>query len=195
MPSVCVPPDVVLALCKCHHKRVCVLFIYVSVGALQGDARTEDLLDSWAGRLILHGLSKRGEEERSHYSRYRMHPAVVPSAWIHMNAPDWSFPALSALKKTKMLNTDMYSTFMRTWASSLSECSVERSRIQKKTPWRLAFSCRAEQDTLRWMLVSVHWNTPIVMVLAFVFTFSPLLLLFFFFCQSDRLKIGWHFKD
>lgn len=148
----------------------------MSVGALQGNARTEDLLDSWAGRLILHGLSKRGEEERSHYSRYRMHPAVVPSAWIHMNAPDWSFPALSALKKTKMLNRDMYSTFMRTWASSLSECSVEHLRIQKKTLWRVAFSCRSKQDTLRWMLVSVHWNIPIVMVLVFVFTFSPLFI-------------------
>lgn len=56
-------------------------FMYVSVGAQS--ERMEYLLDSKAGRLILHGLSKWGEEEeegKSCYSHYRMHPAVVPSA-------------------------------------------------------------------------------------------------------------------
>lgn len=47
---------------------------------LSREQRTEDLLDSGAGRLILHGLSKWGEEDRSRSSHYRMQPAVVPSA-------------------------------------------------------------------------------------------------------------------
>lgn len=59
---------------------MCVRCLY-SVVALHGNERAEDLLDSGAGRLILHGISKWGrEEDRSHCSHYRMHPAVVPSA-------------------------------------------------------------------------------------------------------------------
>lgn len=41
-------------------------------------------------------------------------------------------PALSALKKTKTLNTDMYSTFMKTWANSLSEGSARRSQTRQE---------------------------------------------------------------
>lgn len=75
--------------------------------------------------LILHALSKWGEEVRSHYSHYRMHKTIFPSASIHMSGQTDLSPALSVLKKTKMLNKDMYSTFMRTWTSSLSEVAVE----------------------------------------------------------------------
>lgn len=66
--------------CVTATKRVRILFVYVNVGALHGNVRTEDLLDSEAGRLILRGLSKWAEEDRSHYRHYSMHPAVVPSA-------------------------------------------------------------------------------------------------------------------
>lgn len=115
---------VALLQSKCH-KCVCVYTVCICERRwLHGNGRTEHLLNSGAGRLILHGLSK--WEDRSHCSRYRMHPAVVPSAWIHMSGQTDLSPALSVLKKTKMLNTDMYSTFMRTWANSLSEGSVER---------------------------------------------------------------------
>lgn len=125
------------AACVCcvHVLHSCCL--NVCVYCLHGRASVlarewQNFLNLGAGRLILHGLSKWGEEDRSHCSRYRMHPAVVPSAWIHMSSQTDLSPALSALKKTKTLNTDMYSTFMRTWANSLSEGSVERQQIQKK---------------------------------------------------------------
>ncbi len=126
--AACMHPCIMLMLSAINVRVYCLH----SVVALHGNERAGDLPHSGAGRLILHGLSKWGEEDRSHCSHYRMHPAVVPSAWIHMSGQTDLSLALSALEKTKMLNTDMYSTFMKTWANSLCEGSVERWQMQKK---------------------------------------------------------------
>lgn len=155
---------------------VCVC-VYCLRWCLHRNVRAADLLASGARRLILHGLSKCGEEDRSRCSRYRMHPAVVPSAWIHMSDQTDLFPCSFCAAKTKMLNTDMYSTFMRTWADSLSEGSVERYQIQKQH--RDEWPSPAE-PVLCSTVVTVHRNMPIMMI--FVAIFRPL------FRPRDRLK-------
>lgn len=134
--------------------RVCVcLYTTCERWCFHRNVRIEDLLDSGGGRLILHGLSKWGEEDKSHCSRYRMHPAVVPSAWIHMSGQTDLSPALSALKKTKTLNTDMYSTFMKTWANSPSEGSVRRSQTRQGKEKK-----KKKKDTTSGLLLLSQYN-------------------------------------
>lgn len=102
-------------------------------------------LDSGAGRLILHGLSKWGGEDRSHCSRYRMHPAVVPSAWIHMNGQtDLSLLSL----RWKRLRCWTQTCIVHLWEHGPIVClkvqsSVRKCREKKQPLWRVAFYCWA----------------------------------------------------
>lgn len=161
-----------------HSCRVNTINVYMCVCVC---VSIEDLLGSKAGMLILHGLSKWAD--RSHYSHHRMRRAVVPSAWIHMSGQtDLSF-ALSVPKKTMTLNSDMYSTFMRTRACSLSEGSVEHT---EKTLWRVAFYCWASTIILYCQCWSHFMTTRVSIVAIFVDIFRPSIL---------RLKIVWHLKD
>lgn len=83
----------------------------------------EKILDSDATTLSVHSCVKWREENRSHYSSYRMHLAVVPSASIHMSGQTDLIPAPSILKNT--MNMDIHATFVRTWTNSLSEASLK----------------------------------------------------------------------
>lgn len=98
-------------------------------------------LDSGAGRLILHGLSKWGGEDRSHCSRYRMHP----SAWIHMNGQtDLSLLSL----RWKRLRCWTQTCIVHLWEHGPIVClkvqsSVRKCREKKQPLWRVAFYCWA----------------------------------------------------
>lgn len=105
---------------------VCVLFVYVSVGARQWEnrrfvrLRSRQVNSAWS-------FSQMGGGGRSRYSHHRMQRLLflLPEyTW----AARLIFPLLFSArkKKTKMLNTDMYITFKRTRANSPSKGSVER---------------------------------------------------------------------
>lgn len=126
MGLMCVHIFVVLVQCK-YHKRVCLLSAYISeCWFFHRNVRLGDLLDFAASMLVLHALSKWGERkyEVTIVTTECTRPFFLPAEYTWVGQTDLS-PALSVLKKTKMLNKDMYSTFMRTWAGSLSEGAVE----------------------------------------------------------------------
>lgn len=171
---------------------VCVSVYTCERWCFHRNVRIEDLLDSGGGRLILHGLSKWREEDKSHYSRYRMYPAVVPSAWIHMSGQTDLSPALSALKKTKTLNTDMYSTFMKTWANSPSEGSVRRSQT-----WQGKEEKKRKNTTSGLLLLS-QYNAVHVSRRSGKYAHYNGRVIFFFWCTFRPLicclTVVWHLK-
>lgn len=71
-----------------------------------------------AGRLILHASFQKRKKRKTLVvaaeSQAGRQAAVVPFCLNSHEWPDWSFPAFPELRKTKTLNADMYSTFMRT---------------------------------------------------------------------------------
>lgn len=81
--SVCAYVLVSLSCCVSTINISVCAFMYCMWVLVHRSVRMENLLNSEAGRLILHGLSKWREEEderKSRYSHYRMHPAAVHSA-------------------------------------------------------------------------------------------------------------------
>lgn len=119
---------------------VCVECLYT--GVFRGNVRTEDLLVSGAGRLILHGsLSLNGRRKIKVAVAVAYRTKNPGCCSFRLNTHDWPrlifSPASPALQKgggggkkeAKTANTNMYSTFTRTRASG---GSVERWQIREE---------------------------------------------------------------
>lgn len=119
------------------------------------------MLNSGAGRLILHGLSKWGREDRSHCSHYRMQPAVVPSAWIHMNGQtDLSLLSLH----WKRLRCWAQTCIVHLWEHGPIVCLKVQSSVSKYKKKKDAVTSGLLLPNQRYNLVSVCRNIPAVMV-------------------------------